>query len=76
MYPTVEFPVSAGTPMISSLIKWDHSEDWFLAKFDTQLKNTSGERVCTLSLSDHEYEYVSGHIIDGTLGYLQFDSLN
>lgn len=28
LYPSVEFPVSRGTPMISPLIRWEHSEDW------------------------------------------------
>lgn len=28
LYPAVEFPVSRGTPMISPLIRWEHSEDW------------------------------------------------
>lgn len=67
MYPPVEFPVSSGTPMISPLIKWDHSEEWFTAKFDPQLVGTSGERMCNLSLSDHDFEYVGGHIIDGEI---------
>lgn len=28
LYPKIEYPVSCGTPSISSLIKWDHSNDW------------------------------------------------
>lgn len=65
MYPSVVFPVTAGTPMISSLVRWDHSEDWFLAKFDTMKDGKSGERICKLALADHDFEYVSGHVIDG-----------
>lgn len=65
MYPPVEFPVSASTPMISPLIQWEHSEEWYLAKFDPQSVGTSGERICPLSLAEHDYEYMSGHIIDG-----------
>lgn len=96
MYPPVQFPVSAGTPFISPLIKWDHSEDWFLAKFDTMKDGRSGERTCKIALTDHDvnnlnfiisffflkssllicqYEYVTGHVIDGRVlfpatGYL------
>jgi hypothetical protein len=29
LYPPVEFPVSRGTPMISPLIRWEHSENWW-----------------------------------------------
>lgn len=75
MYPPVQYPVSAGTPFISPLIKWDHSEDWFLAKFDTMKDGRSGERICKIALTDHDYEYVTGHVIDGRVlfpatGYL------
>lgn len=28
LYPKVEFPVSNGTPMLSHLVEWEHSEDW------------------------------------------------
>jgi fatty acid synthase len=65
LYPPVEFPVSRGTPMISSLIKWDHSEDWYVPRFEVQRKSESGERKVKLSLSDPEYEFIVGHTIDG-----------
>lgn len=65
MYPPVEFPVSVGTPMISPLIKWDHSEEWFLARFDPQRSGSSGERYVTINLGDTDNDYVNGHIIDG-----------
>lgn len=65
LYPKIEFPVSRGTPMISSLIKWDHSEDWFVMKFEVQKVAKSAERKVTISLED--YAYIGGHVIDGTL---------
>lgn len=65
LYPPVEFPVSKGTPMISSLIRWEHSEDWFVTKFESQKSNRSGERHIVLNISDQEFEYISGHTIDG-----------
>jgi len=33
LYKKVSFPVALGTPMISSMIKWDHSTSWEVAKF-------------------------------------------
>lgn len=65
LYPKVEFPVSRGTPMIAPLIKWDHTEDWFVMKFALNKGGQSGERKVTLSLD--EEPYMSGHIIDGKL---------
>lgn len=65
IYPEVQFPVSRGTPMLAPLIKWDHSLDWYVTKFETQEKIKSGERTVTVLLSDEEMEYVAGHVIDG-----------
>lgn len=67
LYPTVEFPVSRGTPMISPLVRWEHSEDWFVTKFDSQKSNRSGERHVVMNLGDQEFEYMSGHTIDGRI---------
>lgn len=63
LFPKVEFPVSRGTPMIAPLIKWDHTEDWFITKFSVEKGGYSGERKVTLSLD--EDSYISGHVIDG-----------
>lgn len=65
LYPDIQFPVSRGTPMVSSLIKWDHSADWYVTKFETQEKIKSGERTITVVLTDEDMEYVAGHVIDG-----------
>ena len=47
--------------MISPLIKWDHSDDWYVSR----QKASSGERIVEISLSDPENESLSGHIVDG-----------
>lgn len=67
LYTPISFPVSRGTPMISPLIEWDHSEDWFVTKFDFFKKNLSGERKITVKLSDQDFEYIGGHTIDGNI---------
>lgn len=33
LYPKVEFPVSHKTPMIQSMIEWDHSVNWNVVSF-------------------------------------------
>jgi fatty acid synthase, animal type len=65
LYPPVEFPVSRGTPMISPLMGWDHAEDWFVTKFESQRAKKSGERKVVVTLSEQDYEFMGGHLIDG-----------
>lgn len=63
LYPPVHFPVSRGTPMISPLLEWDHTVDYFVSKFEFQKDYKSGERKFTVAFEDHPY--LSGHVIDG-----------
>ncbi|KAG5668080.1 hypothetical protein PVAND_016035 [Polypedilum vanderplanki] len=72
IYPQIEFPVSSGTPMISPLIKWDHTENWFVPKYDDKKHN---DMQINISLQDSEFGFISGHEIDGRVlfpatGYL------
>ncbi|XP_018360096.1 PREDICTED: LOW QUALITY PROTEIN: fatty acid synthase-like [Trachymyrmex cornetzi] len=64
LYPSVEFPVSRGTPMISPSIRWDHSANWFVPKEEQEFIESRG-RYVNILLDDEEYEYMSGHVIDG-----------
>lgn len=77
LYPKVSFPVSRGTPGLSSLVKWDHSEDWFVTKYENMKTKSSGERVFTINLTSDDEEFMTGHVIDGKIlvpatSYLQF----
>ncbi|KAL2719273.1 fatty acid synthase-like [Vespula squamosa] len=65
LYSSVEYPVSRGTPMISPLIRWKHSHNWFVPTYDTPQKIDSGERTIEISIMDEEFEYIKGHVIDG-----------
>lgn len=65
LYPEVSLPVSRGTPMIAPLIRWEHSEDWYVTSYRMQEKIKSGERTVNINLKDDELEYLSGHVIDG-----------
>ncbi|KAK0070671.1 hypothetical protein PV325_000245, partial [Microctonus aethiopoides] len=51
--------------MISPLIKWDHSDDWYVTSYKVQDKITLGERTVEVTLTDEDYEYMAGHVIDG-----------
>ena len=65
LYPPIEFPVSRCTPMIAPHIKWDHSEDHYVMRFDDNEEGKSAERKVTISLTDVEFEFIQGHCIDG-----------
>ncbi|KAK9884212.1 hypothetical protein WA026_005162 [Henosepilachna vigintioctopunctata] len=65
LYPKVQFPVSRGTPMIAPKIKWDHSKDWFVMRYVDSDAMKCGERTIGVSLKEEEWEYVSGHVVDG-----------
>lgn len=65
IYPTVDFPVSRGTPMISPIVKWNHNENYFVPLFDTF--NTYEKRNVIINLSDKIFDFVQGHIIDGKI---------
>lgn len=66
LYPKVEFPVSRGTEMISPLIKWEHSEDYYVPTYDSQ-NSFDSKNVVTISLRDPKYEAYKGHVIDGKI---------
>jgi len=51
--------------MIAPLVRWEHSEDWYVTMYRVQDKIKSGERNISISLKDEEHEYLSGHVIDG-----------
>ncbi|ESO84944.1 hypothetical protein LOTGIDRAFT_235996 [Lottia gigantea] len=73
IFHPVQYPVSRGTPLISPLIKWDHSQSWNVPKSDEFLSGGDGKH------SDVSYEidmsqesadnYLLGHAIDGRVLY-------
>lgn len=74
LYPAVEFPVSTSTPMISSLIKWQHEEQWETGMDDSK-NSIRGEQDISVNFQKDRYLYLKDHIIDGrnmypSLGYL------
>ncbi|XP_071625459.1 fatty acid synthase-like isoform X2 [Temnothorax longispinosus] len=64
LYPTVEFPVSRGTPMISPLIRWDHSENFFVVQFCKKKIIDKKETVVSISTVEEEFTYLTGHVVN------------
>uniref|UniRef100_A0A2K5Q2X1 Fatty acid synthase n=2 Tax=Cebus imitator TaxID=2715852 RepID=A0A2K5Q2X1_CEBIM len=78
LFPPVEFPVPRGTPLISPLIKWDHSLAWDVpsAKDFPNGSGSPSASVYTIDTSPESPDhYLVDHCIDGRIifpatGYL------
>ncbi|NXY81485.1 FAS synthase, partial [Alcedo cyanopectus] len=79
LFPPVEYPVPAGTPLISPHIKWDHSQEWNVVKakdFEGGSKGAGAASVYNIDVSPNSPDhYMVGHCIDGRVlfpatGYL------
>ncbi|EDW02934.1 fatty acid synthase [Drosophila grimshawi] len=69
----VRYPVSRGTPMLNSLIKWDHTQKWSYPKFHGGRQ--ANQLNINIDLSKEENAFLAGHTIDGRIlfpatGYL------
>ncbi|XP_063979711.1 fatty acid synthase [Diachasmimorpha longicaudata] len=74
LYPPVSYPVGRGTPMMNSLVGWDHSTTWDVANFSSK-SGGSGEAIVEIDLSQEEHAFYAGHTINGRVlfpatGYL------
>uniref|UniRef100_A0A0N5CAY3 Fatty acid synthase n=1 Tax=Strongyloides papillosus TaxID=174720 RepID=A0A0N5CAY3_STREA len=75
LYPRVPYPVPKGTPMIGSIWKWDHSQDWQVV--DGKMLATCGGGQVPASASynidpfatDSQDVYLLDHCIDGRVLY-------
>lgn len=55
--------------MISPLIKWNHSEDYFVPLMVSH--DWFDKRSVLINISDKEFEHIQGHVIDGKFCFLQ-----
>lgn len=67
LYPPVQFPVSSGTPMISPLIHWDHSADWYVPYFSREHGFKSSKRQITVNFELPEFNFILDYKVDGNL---------
>jgi fatty acid synthase len=75
MFPSVAAPVSNSTPMISSLIEWDHSDNWPLPTAEDFAAVGSsdagggfyGTYEIDMSLPNSEYAFLTDHVVDGQM---------
>jgi fatty acid synthase len=70
LYPTVEWPVCRGTQSISSLIEWDHSEQYFTRKYpDHYFRPTSSDMNVEVNMNQAFKTFLNDHCIDGNVLY-------
>ncbi|XP_066519867.1 fatty acid synthase [Hoplias malabaricus] len=73
LYPAVKYPVPVGTPLISPLIQWDHSQTWDVPKVEDFPAGSGGSTSATVFNIDINPEspdhYMIGHCIDGRVLY-------
>ena len=77
IYPPVRLPVSSTTPMLSSLVRWDHSDSWEVPSIEDFLARCSrgSGSGCTstvevdISSPDSEDAYLTGHRGNGRVLY-------
>uniref|UniRef100_A0A8D2NBI8 Fatty acid synthase n=1 Tax=Zonotrichia albicollis TaxID=44394 RepID=A0A8D2NBI8_ZONAL len=73
LFPSMEYPVPVGTPLISPCIKWDHSQDWDVPTaedFPAGSKGSASASVYNIDVSpDSPDHYLIGHCIDGRVLY-------
>ena len=71
IYPPVQLPVSPSTPMLSSLVCWDHSHSWGVPGVTHYLAGSSGANSVEVDISspDSEDAYIIGHKVDGRVLY-------
>ncbi|XP_034666101.1 fatty acid synthase [Drosophila subobscura] len=65
IFPEISYPVSRGTPMLGSLVGWDHTQKWNYPKFKGGRQ--SGQLCVELDLSKEENAFLVGHNIDGRI---------
>ena len=63
-YKPVKFPVSIDTPMLASLVKWDHRVKWHGLRYNAG--SSFGSRV-DIDMYEKENHFLEGHIADGRI---------
>ncbi|XP_062529088.1 fatty acid synthase [Bombyx mori] len=69
LYPMVELPVSAGTPMLSQLVEWMHLQEWYVPKPQSTEIITCAFCEHLISVHDKEHNYLRGNISQGKMIY-------
>ncbi|XP_067007847.2 fatty acid synthase [Anabrus simplex] len=64
IFPPVSLPVSRGTPSISSLVEWEHTDDWPIISY-LESNLTSGVSHVQLSLTHEDTRFCNDYVLGG-----------
>lgn len=78
LIPQIQYPVPVGTPLISSLVEWDHAQSWDVPKAEDFSYSLGASNSATYNIDinpESPDSYLLGHCIDGRVlfpatGYL------
>ncbi|KAB0791247.1 hypothetical protein PPYR_03047 [Photinus pyralis] len=65
LYPPISWPISARTPSISPLIKWNHEDDWFVALSSPKENAHANGCPVVVKAKNKNWQFITGHLIDG-----------
>ncbi len=55
--------------MISPLIKWNHTQNWYVGNYDEFMGAERGQRKVIFTPDDKEDEFLKGHAVNGKIVY-------
>nr|XP_050849367.1 fatty acid synthase-like [Vespula vulgaris] len=58
LYPRIPYPVSKNTPLISPLVRWEHSTNWYVSFFEESNTTSSSQKTFMLDLKSDKYKYL------------------
>ena len=67
LYPKVKYPVSRGTPSISTLIKWDHSQNFYINFYQKKRQVNEGEMNFSIELTEDKWKFLGGNKVNGKI---------
>ncbi|XP_060865504.1 fatty acid synthase-like [Metopolophium dirhodum] len=68
LYGKVEYPVVRGTPMISPMLRWDHSNEFTVPNFVEKSSGADDNQV-EIDIKTDQDKYLVGHTVDGRVLY-------
>lgn len=64
-YPHVSLPLSRSTPMLSPLIRWNHTKDCKIHLYKHEEQLMSGHKIMHVNPKTEDWSFVLGHVLDG-----------
>ena len=66
LYPKVQWPVARGTQSISSLMKWDHSETYFIKRYPQHyFPATASDMTFNFDTTEPDDQFLCDHTVEG-----------